>query len=326
VSDKNTLVLNTSTREMHLARKAMWDASMSSHQKYLDPDTHLFANVYVEVRKCPACDLVDYRFLFNKSGGSYVACTNCRMIYLNPVFKDHVLEGYYRNNHTLQGETVAADNEFYKRLYMKGLESILRHLGSVGTMLDVGCSTGSFLDLAKLVGWKCHGLELNKAEAKVAKAKGHIIQESVLSKCQFDERFDCLTLWDVFEHIKDGVLFLNEARKYLRRDALIFLQAPSGDALAARLLQAQCNMFDGLEHVNIYGRDSLTRVCDRAGYEVVSYETVIAEIGVMNNYINYEDPYLGYSNIQSNLFDTLDESWIHERQLGYKFQACLRIK
>lgn len=317
---------SATTREMHLKRKAMWDASMGNHARYMDVETQLFSAKYVEKRDCPACGSADERHLFHKSGGSYVGCNRCKMVYLNPVLKDDALEDYYRNNHQLQGAVVAADMEFYSRLYKKGLASAAQQSGATGRILDVGCSMGGFLDIAKSSGWECHGLELNHAEATIAKGKGHSIQENLLSHAVFAEKFDVITLWDVFEHIKDGLSFLLEARKHLRSSGIVFVQSPSRDALAAKILQAQCNMFDGLEHVNLYGIDSLTQLCDRAGYELVSYETVIAEIGVVNNYLEYEDPYLGFSKNATDLFGVIDEAWIHEHKAGYKFQACLRVK
>lgn len=326
MSEKESASGMPSTREMHLVRKAMWDASMSNHDAYLDPATQLFADRFLEERVCPACGSPDCRFLFHKSGGSYVACDHCGMVYLNPVFRDDVLEQYYRNNHELQGAIVAGDMAFYARLYRKGLGSVEREVGDAGVILDVGCSTGSFLDIAKEQGWSCYGLELNKAEAKIAKERGHVVEEVMLANSVFGLTFDAITLWDVFEHIKDGLGFLQEARRLLRPSGIVFVQSPSRDALAARILQARCNMFDGLEHVNLYGRDGLGRLCERAGYEVVSYETVIAEIGVINNYLAYDDPYLGYSKDSKTILGEIDEAWMHDHKIGYKFQACLRAK
>jgi SAM-dependent methyltransferase len=314
------------TREMHLKRKVMWDASMLNHARYMDANTQLFSDKYLEKRDCPACGSADDRQLFHKSGGTYVACNKCKMVYLNPVLKDDALEDYYRNNHQLQGAVVAADFEFYSRLYLKGLAAAGKQVGSLGRILDVGCSTGGFLDIAKSAGWECHGLELNHEEAAIAKSKGHAVQESHLSKATFSEPFDVISLWDVFEHIKDGQSFLLDARKYLRPSGVVLVQSPSRDSLAAKILQAHCNMFDGLEHVNLFGLDSLRMLCDRAGYEVVSYETVIAELGVVNNYLEYENPYLGFTINSKDLFGVVDEAWILEHNAGYKFQACLRIK
>jgi 2-polyprenyl-3-methyl-5-hydroxy-6-metoxy-1,4-benzoquinol methylase len=305
---------------------AMWDASVQNHVAYIDQATGLFAEKFLEQRSCPACGSEDHRFMFHKSGGSYAACNECRMAFLNPVFKDDVLENYYRNNHQLQGETVSADIEFYAKLYNKGLDQIVARTGRAGRILDVGCSTGSFLDIAAKAGWESHGLELNHTEAQIAKGKGHAVQESMLANARFDLKFDAITLWDVFEHIKDNLSFLSEARRFLAPGGVIFIQSPSCDALAARVLQVQCNMFDGLEHVNLHGVQSLSRLCDRAGYELASFETVIAEIGVINNYLAYENPYLGYGGNSQDVLGIIDEAWIHANKLGYKFQTCLRPK
>lgn len=324
MSDTDLKSGGPATREMHLKRKAMWDASMQNHAAYLDAETHLFASEFVEERTCPACGASDERFLFYKSGGTYVGCNACQMVYLNPVFKDEILERYYRTNHQLQGATVAADLGFYAGLYKKGLQEIERVVGAQGRILDVGCSTGNFLDIAKAAGWHTSGLELNHVEAQEAKAKGHAVQEQLLAAASFDERFDAISLWDVFEHIKDGLGFLQQAKPLLSENGVVFLQSPSRDALAARILQEKCNMFDGLEHVNLFGIDSINSLCARAGYELVSYGTVISEIGVINNHLGYEDPYLGHGRNSKTLLGEIDEAWIHEKKIGYKFQVCLR--
>ena len=316
---------NETTRELHLKRKAMWDASMSNHHRYLNEATGVFSDKFTEKRNCPACCANDERELFCKSGGSYVACNKCSMIYLNPVFKDDVLEEYYRSNHQLQGEAVSNDIKFYSTLYSKGLNLITESFQELGSILDVGCSTGIFLDIAKSNGWETFGLELNKKEAESARLKNHLIKEEMIGSVRFDKKFSAITLWDVFEHIKDGFQFLNDAKKLLKEDGIVFIQSPSRDALAAKIMQSECNMFDGLEHVNLYGIESLTILAKSAGFKIDIYETVISEIGVINNYLEYYNPYLGPSQNKSTVANLISENQIHEQKLGYKFQACLKL-
>lgn len=299
---------------------------MANHARYLDPATGLFSKKFTEERNCPACDSQHSREAFQKSGGVYVVCSDCKMVFLNPVFKDEYIEDYYRNNHQVQGEIVAADNAFYSGLYNSGLTLISSHVARPGKILDVGCSSGSFLDIAKQRHWECHGLELNAGEAKQARAKGHTVQECLISAATFDERFDAISLWDVYEHIKDGAEFLRQCRKLLNKDGVVFLQSPSSDSLAAKILQANCNMFDGLEHVNLFGQKSLSRICAAADFELCDYRTVIAEIGVVNNYLEYDDPYLGFALNKTSIMGLIDEQAICEKNLGYKFQACLKMK
>jgi 2-polyprenyl-3-methyl-5-hydroxy-6-metoxy-1,4-benzoquinol methylase len=316
--------INKSAKDIHKSRRKLWDDAIDQHQTYLDENTGIFKEKYVSERVCPACLSNNPRTMFYKSGGSYVCCSDCEMVYLNPAFKDEYLEEYYRSNNDQQGKVVESDLEFYNNLYGKGLFEIANNLGTTGNILDVGCSTGAFLDLASKDGWNCFGLELNQKEIQVALSKGHVVQSSMIDSASFDIKFDAITLWDVFEHIKDGFDFLSHAKRHLSENGVVFIQSPSRDALAPKIMGAACNMFDGLEHVNLYGIDSLVKLCDRSGYEVVSFETVISEIGVVNNYLEYDHPYLGRSNNTETIFEVIDENFIRNNKLGYKFQACLR--
>ena len=107
---------------------------------------------------------------------------------------------------------------------------------------------------------------------------------------------------------------------------VIFLQIPSSDSLAAKILREHCNMYDGLEHVNLYGVETIKHLVDKCGLEVISLKTVISEIGVINNYLNYEDPYLGSTTNKEFIPNLIDERKLHETLQGYKIQIILGRK
>ena len=64
-------------------------------------------------------------------------------------------------------------------------------------------------------------------------------------------------MWDVFEHIKNPHSVLQTIRKKLNKSGLFFIQIPNVKALAPRILQEKCNMFDGMEHVNLYDPNTI---------------------------------------------------------------------
>lgn len=312
------------TRELHQIRKKMWEASMGNHKKYMNWETGRFDSSFMENRECPVCGSSEQRVLFRKSGGEYVTCTKCAMVFLNPVFKNSYLEEYYGQNNDVQSEIVEIDSDFYRALYIRGINSFSKGYESPGRILDVGCSAGSFLDIARSLGWETFGLELNKTEVEYSRKKGHFVLNDTIEKAKFDLKFDVITLWDVFEHIKDGAAFLRSAQRLLKDGGGVFIQTPSTSSLAARILQEKCNVFDGLEHVNLYSQKSISDLAAKTGFYVESYETVISEIGVMNNYLQYEDPYLGSSLEKRMLLNQISEEWILNNSLGYKFQAFLK--
>ncbi len=306
-------------KEKHEKRMKLWDASISSHQKWIDENTGVFADEYVEERACPVCNSVDSAFMFNKEGGTYKKCKKCSMVYVSPVFKDKYLNEYYASNHTVQSETVQSDWDFYNSIYAKGLDMAAPYYKS-GSILDIGCSAGLFLDLAKTYGFNTFGVELNKAESEIAKKK-HKLFECEILDIDKEEMFDLVTMWDVFEHIKDGERMLNDIALKLERGGAVFLQIPSSGSLAARVLQSKCNMFDGLEHVNLYNKQTIYKMAEKCGYEVIGFDTVISEASVVANFMNYEDPYVGTFNSD---FLPFKEDYIFQNDLGYKIQVLMR--
>ena len=312
-------------KEIHEERLKMHNANVANRVQYFDPKTGSFYENLLEDRPCPTCKENHEHFLFFKDGGRYVKCTQCDIVYLNPVFKDENLEKYYRTNHDLQSEIVANDGDFYTNIYSKGLRAIER-VAPKGNILDIGCSAGIFLDLAKEAGWKTYGVELNEREASYATAKGHTIYNKFLNEVTFESPLEAICLWDVFEHLKDGEVYLNDMKALLAKSGVVFLQIPSADSLAAKMLREKCNMYDGIEHVNLYSCKSIEKLAQKCGFEIESCETVIGEIGVMNNYLNYEDPYFGNSTNTKTFLGGLDEKWLHDQKMGYKMQLVLRKK
>ena len=132
-----------------------------------------------------------------------------------------------------------------------------------------------------------------------------------------------ITLWDVFEHLKDGHTYLKEFGNHLEAGGIILLQVPNGYALAAQMLQEKCNMFDGLEHVNLYNPRNIAVLAEQCGFKVAAIQSVISEVKVMAKYLNYEDPYSGESK-PANLTQMLNEETILKDLLGYKIQVALK--
>lgn len=317
--------MNKSVKQLHQGRMKMWEESMSNHARYIDAETGLFDEKYVEERACPVCRSNQPVHLFDKAGGTYVKCGRCAMVYLNPVLKDEELTAYYNLNHTVQSEIVENDpDNFYSKIYSQGIGSIRQALPGAKTILDIGCSSGVFLDIARDEGLETYGIELNNKEMEIARRKGHRVYNEQLEHIDFPVKFDVITLWDVFEHIKNGGVYLAMIKQMLAPNGVLFMQIPSSDALAAKILQEKCNMFDGLEHVNLYGTATIETLAHSAGFEIIDLKTVISEIGVINNYLNYDDPYLGDTTNTGCIPHLLNEDELHKARLGYKMQISLR--
>jgi len=315
-------IYETDAKKLHEGRRQGYESVEAYRRSFIDPSTGLVAVKYTEHRACPVCEAASDRRIFVKNGGTYVKCGACGMVYLNPVFTDNALRTYYENNTSVQASAHVNESEFYRSIYSKGLHSAEK-FAKAGSILDIGCSSGFFLDIAKVSGWQTYGIELNRSEIQIAREKGHKVWSTAIEEIRFDTKLNVITMWDVFEHIKAGRQYLQSLKNLLDNNGLVFLQIPSAASLAARVLQERCNMFDGIEHVNLYTPRTISVLCEKAGFEILHFETVIDELQVLKKYLDYEDPYFGDRDVGSDIA-FLTGDLIHEARLGYKMQIVIR--
>lgn len=308
---------------VHIGRLFSYNRVKEYHKRFIDKDTGLFDKRYTVDRVCPVCNNPGFVLLFKKSGGIYVRCDRCNMIYLNPVFSDSFLEFYYKHLDTGQSTIISNENSFYKDIYTNGIKKIMSYHKTVGNILDVGCGDGFFLDMAKGFGFNTFGVELCISDFDMCKKRGHNVSKILDYKNCF---FDVVTMWDVFEHIPDPYVYLNNVFKVLKKDGLLFIQTPNVGSLAARVLHEHCNMFDGVEHTNLYDIGTISGLFKNLDlkFNVISIGTVISEIKVLNNFLCFSDPYFGSSIYKDKLLGFLDEELLHNNLLGYKFQIVLK--
>lgn len=322
ISNKEDMALKIGANKLHQGRKFSYSIIEKNHQKYFDKNKKSYKKIFLEKRNCPTCASSKFFNIFKKRGGTYVKCLNCDMIYLNPVFKDKELSKYYANLHDAQSKITLNESFFYKLIYTKGLDAIERFKNKGKFLMDIGCSSGFFLDIALKYGWKTYGIEFNK-EKKLIK-KNHTIFSQDIDTLPSTLKFDLVTMWDVFEHIKDGNQFLKKIKSRLNNEGLIFMQTPNVSSLAARILQEKCNVFDGIEHVNLYNFQTIKILAKNNNLKILNIKSVISEIPIISNYLDFTNPYFGQSDFKSTILNLIDEKKLHKNQLGYKMQVILK--
>ncbi len=105
------------------------------------------------------------------------------------------------------------------------------------TLLDVGCGTGGFLSFASASGFRVYGFDASKAQAEHARSlfpdvrHASSLPDYLETLDQPRLKFDFITLWDVFEHIRNPVPFLQQLADALRPGGHLFISAPNGRAI-----------------------------------------------------------------------------------------------
>lgn len=105
---------------------------------------------------CPLCGGHSYKKLFDVGSTSIVACAKCGLTKTNN-FSTPDYTKYHRDEDYQKFEWL------FKNFFLKRIKTIEKFHRGIGRVLEVGCSTGMFLDLFKNKGWKVWGIEPSKS-------------------------------------------------------------------------------------------------------------------------------------------------------------------
>jgi len=98
----------------------------------------------------------------------------------------------------------------------------------VGRLMDIGCGNGNLLRLAKGLGWKAVGLEVDSAAVQAARARGlDVIEGSYSRLAEYQGEWDCIICSHVLEHVHEPIDMLAEVAMALRPGGILLLSSPN---------------------------------------------------------------------------------------------------
>ncbi len=298
-----------------------------------DPATGLLRADYAQKRPCPLCGAPPERarVIFVKFGFHYRRCLDCGVTYVSPMLRPDVLIKSYEQSEfndnwmrTLMGEI---EQGFNRPKFELGIRQIEDAVGGKGRLLELGSAVGQFLEIARDAGWRVTGIEFNAVGADHCRARGLEVLREPLTDDSFPPgSFDAVAMWEVLEHVIDPRQIVRASARALRPGGALLVVVPNVDSLAAQIMGEHSNMFRGTAHLTMFNAATLGRLFEEEGFEVAHRSTLISEISVINNYLHYEDPYLGEAPTRHPIFEKLTEAFIHEHLLGYKLKIIGRKK
>ncbi len=197
--------------------------------------------------------------------GQIVACRRCGIRFRSPREDDSTILSHY----TSVEDTVYLENEPARAVtFRRALDRLERHVPVRGPLLDVGCYTGVFLDVAAARGWPVTGVEPSRWAAEAARAKGHEVHGGTLATAALaPARFAVVTMWDALEHYTDPVAELRRARAVTRPGGYLALTTMRIDAPVVRLLRRRWPWYMRM-HLSYFTPATVERALALAGWRL----------------------------------------------------------
>ena len=193
-------------------------------------------------------------------------CTNCHTKQLNKIVDNDYQSGYM-NGKRMTSEEIQARLESCKTDDMRRANMVEPWIRGK-RVLDFGCGFGGFIKYASGIAGSVSGIELGSDEIEYMLGQGYDVSDSIDT---FDDPFDVITLFHVFEHLKDPAKWLDIISEKIKKDGILFIEVPNAnDALLSLYDNAKFADFTYWSaHLYLYTRESLRKViCDNGSLAI----------------------------------------------------------
>jgi len=150
------------------------------------------------------------------------------------------------------------------------LKFINKCISDEKTLLDVGCGTGDFLQVAKQNKWKVSGIEPNAQARTIAnnKTDNSVFEIDQLLKFQ-PASFNVITLWHVLEHLPNLEEHVQVFKKLLKPNGTLIIAVPNYKSYDAKYYKEFWAAYDVPRHLWHFNKKSISKLVSIVSMEVV---------------------------------------------------------
>jgi 2-polyprenyl-3-methyl-5-hydroxy-6-metoxy-1,4-benzoquinol methylase len=232
---------------------------------------------------CPVCfslltipALSGRDVLFETSAKTFTldSCSACGCLFMNPMPASDEIARFYPNQYwwnSARPSVLKKVESVYRKFALRDhVRFITRAAASGGSLLDIGCGSGTLLGLLKERGFRVMGLDLSAEAAKIAEIQHgvQVVVDSLAEAGFAAESFDIVTLFHVLEHVSNPRDMLANVWRILRPEGVIVLQVPNIDSWQFRAFRSKWYGLDIPRHIIDYSKRSMLKLLDGSGFMV----------------------------------------------------------
>ncbi len=182
-------------------------------------------------------------------------CSQCGLKLTSPRPNETSIGSYYKSDQYVSHSDTGGGllNSAYRVVRNYTLQSkqhlVSRLNNGPGLLLDVGCGTGTFLNVCQQAGWQVSGTEPDQAARTVANEKLRIKLESNLEALKSDKPFDIITMWHVLEHVSELNETVKRLRTLLSNSGTLLVAVPNCDSYDAQKFGPHWAAYDVPRHL-----------------------------------------------------------------------------
>jgi 2-polyprenyl-3-methyl-5-hydroxy-6-metoxy-1,4-benzoquinol methylase len=154
-----------------------------------------------------------------------------------------------------------------------------------GNFLEIGCSAGALLNVAREIGRTIKGVDISTAPTNHAREQiGLDVFTGTVEQAKCPENyFDVIFTNAVLEHVRHPFSTLRECLRILRPGGIFYANTVNWDSYTRRLLGLNWKYLNVRGHIHLYTSQNVRNLCQRAGFERVKTWSTGVRIKLSDN-------------------------------------------
>lgn len=203
-------------------------------------------------------------------------CNNCTAGFTQDVPGQDTIGAYYASeNYISHSDTKKGIiNSLYHTVRKRTLQSKRKLVENEtglpkGTILDIGCGTGAFLDTMKQAGWSITGLEPDDTARQKANELYHIQPQEPGKLFELTAgTYNAITMWHVLEHVHQLHEYIAQVEKLLATNGRAFIAVPNYTSADAATYKTNWAAYDVPRHLYHFSPASMENLLSQHGLKL----------------------------------------------------------
>ncbi|MBS4013952.1 MAG: class I SAM-dependent methyltransferase [Bacteroidetes bacterium] len=219
---------------------------------------------------CPLCGSAKIIDLRRYSKDFLCKCNACSFKFSRKIPEKHELAEYY-------SEYSYGKEYFVSPITVKRYKEILNKLEPFrmnNVIVDIGCGIGSFLNVAKEMGWECYGTEYSLKAVELCCNAGLNVYHGSFSEVKDKiPQSDIVLLIEVIEHLSSPVELIKDISQKLRQGGALYLTTPNFNSLSRYISKEKYSELAYPEHLSYFTSGTIKKICKNNGLRPLKIET-----------------------------------------------------
>lgn len=215
---------------------------------------------------CIICNKSEEKKIFK----NLTRCEGCGLIYYKTDSDDLRFNDLYQENYFMGEEYLdyKNDKQIIQKNFRCRLKEIKKHINK-GTLFEIGCAYGFFLELAKKH-YLVEGIDITKKPTEYARKRlGLNVKTGNYLDLKQENKKDIFCMWDTIEHLENPGKFINKISSELKTGGYLFLTTGDIGSMLAKIRGQNWRMIHPPTHLYYFSKKTISELLNKYGFEII---------------------------------------------------------